>query len=249
MKTSITTILWGKIHTLRDMQGVFAEAKTIGFDGVGLETRLLPIEAIHDPTLVKKALGKVGIENAGSYSTMKLSDISWASKAGTPLLWVVARGDWEFAAAARAVGDLASEAGKSGIDVAVHNHLGTRFETEAQMKKLLDQRKELHVCYDTAHAEACGFDQARFIGEYGHRIALVHLKDLRAKLPKAKVSITRDFVNAGEGVVDFPKVFGALKDANYKGSIMLETEALEGRDPGDVAREGYRLIQDAEREA
>ncbi len=231
------------------MEGAFAEAKKIGFDGVGLETRLLPLEAIRDPTLVKKALGGAGVENAGSYSTMKLSDIAWASKAGTPRLWVVARGDWEFQDAARAVGNLATEAAKAGIDVAVHNHLGTTFETAAQMKRLLDLKKELHVCYDTAHAEACGFDHARFIGEYGNRIALVHLKDLRAKLPKAKVSITRDFVNAGEGVVDFPKIFAALRDAGYEGSIMLETEALRGREPADVARDGYRLIQESLREA
>src|SRR2546428_12079696 len=92
MKTSITTIVWGKMHTLAELREVLAEVRRIGYDGVGLETRLLPREAIQNPRLVRKTLEESGVENAGSYSTMKLQDVAWASEAGTPLLWVVARG-------------------------------------------------------------------------------------------------------------------------------------------------------------
>lgn len=92
MKTSITTIVWGKMHTLAELREVLAEVRRIEYDGVGLETRLLPREAIQNPRLVRKTLEESGVENAGSYSTMKLQDVAWASEAGTPLLWVVARG-------------------------------------------------------------------------------------------------------------------------------------------------------------
>lgn len=232
-----------------EFRRVLNDIREIGYQGVGLETRLLPLQAIRDPSLVKKALTNAGVENTGCYSTMKLSDVGWAAKAGTPLLWVVARGEWTFDAASKAVGDLASLAAKSGIDVALHNHLGTKFETEAQLKKVLATYPQMHICYDTAHAEAAGIDQAKFVREYGDRIALMHLKDLRARVPKGMVSFTKDFVNVGDGIVDFAKVFGALRDVGYLGSIMLEIEALGGKQPRALAQEGYQRIQRSLREA
>lgn len=243
MKTSITTILWGKIHTIPKLRSVFREAKEIGYDGMGLETRLLPLPAIRDPKLVREVLEEVGIENAGSYSTMKPGDVDWAEKAGTPLLWVVARGGWGFDEAAKAIGKIASLASEAQIGVAVHNHLGTCFETEAQMRKLLKGNGKLDVCLDTAHADAAGFDSVRFIHDFGDRISLVHLKDLRRRVPKSKVSFTRDFVNVGEGVVDFPPVIRALRDVGYSGSMMLEIEALGGKRPNELARQGLDRIQ------
>jgi sugar phosphate isomerase/epimerase len=249
MKTSITTILWGKIRTLGEFRSVLAEVRGIGFDGIGLETRLLPHEAIRDPKLVKKTLREAGVENAGSYSTMKLQDVDWASQAGTPVLWVVARGDKTFREALGVVRELKSRAAKSGIAIALHNHLGTRFETEAQMRKALADVKGLQVCFDTAHAEAADFDTPGFIRDFQERIALVHVKDLRVKVPKGKVSFTKDFVNAGEGILNFGRIFGALKDAGYDRSLMLETEVIVGRRPAVVAREGYDRIQTLLREA
>ena len=249
MKTSITTILWGKIHTLDEFGKVLAEVRRIGYDGIGLETRLLPHETIKDPKLVKKTLKEAGVENAGSYSTMKLQDVDWAAQAGTPVLWVVARGDKTYREALGIVRELKSRAAKSGIAIALHNHLGTRFETEAQMRKALKDVKGLQVCFDTAHAEAADFDTPRFIREFHDRIALVHVKDLRAKVPKAKVSFTKDFVNAGEGILNFRKIVGALKDAGYDGNLMLETEVIVGRRPGEVAKEGYDRIHSLLREA
>ncbi|HEV2225918.1 MAG TPA: sugar phosphate isomerase/epimerase [Nitrososphaerales archaeon] len=249
MKTSITTILWGKIHTLGEFRKVLTEVRKIGYDGIGLETRLLSLEMIKDPNLVKKTLREAGVENSGSYSTMKLQDVDWASQAGTPILWVVARGDKSFREALGVIRELKSRAAKSGIAIALHNHLGTRFETEAQMRKALTQVKGLQVCFDTAHAEAADFDTPGFIRDFHERIALVHVKDLRVKVPKARVSFTKDFVNAGEGILNFSKIVGALKDSGYDGNLMLETEVIVGRRPGEVAKEGYDRIQTLLREA
>ena len=249
MKTSITTILWGKIHTLGEFKRVLAEVRRIGYDGIGLETRLLPLEMIKAPKLVKETLKEAGVENSGSYSTMKLQDVDWASHAGTPVLWVVARGDNTYREALGVVRELKSRAAKSGIAIALHNHLGTRFETEAQMRKALSDVKGLKVCFDTAHAEAADFDTPGFIRDYHERIALVHVKDLRLKVPKSKVSFTKDFVNPGEGILNFRKIVGALEDAGYDGNLMLETEVIVGRRPGEVAKEGYDRIQSLLREA
>ncbi|HLQ06306.1 MAG TPA: sugar phosphate isomerase/epimerase [Nitrososphaerales archaeon] len=249
MKISITTILWGKIYTIDDFKKVLAEVRRIGYDGIGLETRLLPQEAIKDPKLVKKTLNEARVENAGSYSTMKLQDVDWALQAGTPVLWVVARGKKPYQEALGVVRELKSRAAKSGIAIALHNHLGTRFETEAQMRKALADVKGLQVCFDTAHAEAADFDTPKFIRDFHERIALVHLKDLRVKVPKAKVAFTKDFVNPGEGILNFRNILAALKDAGYDGNLMLETEVIVGRKPGDVAKEGYDRIHSLLREA
>jgi sugar phosphate isomerase/epimerase len=180
---------------------------------------------------------------------MKLQDVDWAAQAGTPVLWVVARGGKTYQEALGVVRELNSRAVNAGIGIALHNHLGTPFETEAEMRKVLREVKGLQVCFDTAHAEAADFDSLKFIKDCCDRISLIHVKDLRVKVPKAKVSHTKDFVNAGDGILNFGKIFRALKDAGYDGSLMLETEALEGRRPGEVAKEGYTRIQSLLREA
>ncbi len=243
MKTSITTILWGKMHTLSEFRKILDRAKRIGYDGIGLETRLLPHEAIRRPKLVLNALAEARIENAGSYSTMKPLDVAWARESRTPLLWVVARGEKSYDEAIRRLKKLEALAAESKVTLALHNHLGTRFETGQQLERALHQVEGLQLCFDTAHAEACRVDAIDFVRKHHDRIALVHVKDLRERVPKNKVSFSKDFVNVGEGVVDFQGVFAALRDAGYDGHLMLEIEALGRKRPGQLAKEGFGRIK------
>jgi inosose dehydratase len=96
---------------------------------------------------------------------------------------------------------------------------------------------------DTAHGTAAGVDILKTIDEYKDRITLVHLKDLRAKIPMKEVKFTRDFVNVGRGIIDMQSIVNKLKDVSYSGQLMLEIEALQGDDPGPVVREGYEYVK------
>ena len=76
-----------------------------------------------------------------------------------------------------------------------------------------------------------GIDQRQFIEKYHDNIALVHLKDLRKKVPKSRISFTKDFVNIGNGIVDFTRVIASLREVKYKGPLMLELDAAIGKKP------------------
>jgi sugar phosphate isomerase/epimerase len=243
VKLAIATILWGKTPDLAHFQAVLSEIKSIGFEGVGFETRFLPAKLLKSPEEIPEVVKSSGLENAGCYSSMKPSDVEWASRSKTPLVWLVVRRQKKISTAIRTLTGFSSRAFKAGVIPALHNHLGTCFETEEEIEQALEKVEGLKLCYDTAHAEAAGIDQREFIRKHREKIALVHLKDLRKKVPKSRVSFTKDFVNVGDGIVDFQKVISALLESKYDHYLMLELDAALGKTPYQLAKEGYDKVQ------
>ena len=223
-------------------RNLLADIRSLGFEGVGFETRFLPKELLRYPEKLPEMVNVAGLENAGSYSSMKTSDVDWAAKSKTPLLWVVVRREKKLREAIKTLSKFSKLARNASVIPALHNHLGTCFETEEAIDQAFAQVEGLKLCYDTAHAEAVGIDQRQFIEKYHENIALVHLKDLRKKVPKSRVSFTKDFVNIGNGIVDFSRVISSLMEVKYKGSLMLELDAAVGKKPDRLAEEGLTRI-------
>ncbi|MDA4129530.1 MAG: sugar phosphate isomerase/epimerase [Thaumarchaeota archaeon] len=244
MKTAIATILWGKLHTIDDFREVLSQVKGIGYDGIGFETKFLPKELLKDPSRIPPLLRDHALENAGSYSGMLESEVEWAAESRTPLLWVVVRREKKFREALKRLEKFSKLANKSSVIPALHNHLKTCFETEEQVAEALERIEGLKLCFDTAHARAMDIDSANFIRRFRNQIALVHLKDLRAKVPKSRVSFSKDFVNVGSGIVDFKIVMEALSEVRYKGTLMLELDSARGKKPEELAREGFERVMD-----
>ena len=69
------------------------------------------------------------------------------------------------------------------------------------------------------------------------------MKDFRAKIPMKEVRFTRDFVNVGRGIIDLQSAVNKLKDVGYSGQLMLEIEALQKENPGQVVVEGYQYVK------
>jgi sugar phosphate isomerase/epimerase len=244
VKTAIATILWGKLHSIGEFETVLSQVKKIGYDGIGLETQDLPKELSKDPSLIPPLMRKHGLENLGSYSGMLPAEVAWAAKCQTPLLWVVVRKPQDYGEALKSLKKFSKLALKASIIPALHNHLRTPFETEEEVVKALEKVEGLKLCFDTAHARAVDIDSINFIKKHHDKISLVHLKDLRAKVPKSRVSFTKDFVNVGTGIVDFKEIMGALSEVGYNGTLMLELDSARGKKPEDLARDGYDRIMD-----
>ena len=103
------------------------------------------------------------------------------------------------------------------------------------------------LCYDTGHFTFAGEDAARAAREFGSRIGHVHLKDIRpAKMEQAhkegfkfrKAVVEGCFTIPGDGCVDYPAVFKALKDAHYEGWFIVEAE----QDPAKANPFEYALM-------
>jgi sugar phosphate isomerase/epimerase len=239
---SVATILWGKLRSTNDFGNLLSNVKGIGFDGIGFETRFLPSQILRKPDLIPEMVESVGLENVGSYSSMKQSDIEFAIKSKTPLLWVVVRREKTIKEAIKTLTNFAKRARDSSVVPALHNHIGTCFETGHEIAQALDKVEHLKLCFDTAHAEAANIDSLNFIRKYCDKIALVHLKDLRRKVTKSKISFTKDFVNVGSGIVDFQTVISNLRECGYNGPLMLELDAAKEKQPNQLASEGYSRI-------
>lgn len=242
VKFAIATILWGKVQDPGGLRDLLSRIKSLGFDGVGFETRFLPAKIKAIPSNLSTIVQDSGLENAGCYSSMKIADVNWAASSKTPLVWLVVRREKKIASAIRVLSSFARKANETGVVPALHNHLGTPFETEDEIDQALDKVEGLKLCYDTAHAEAAGIDQREFVKRHREKIALVHLKDLRKKVPKSKVSFTKDFVNVGDGIVDFRNVLSTLLECRYDRYLMLELDAAVGKSPDQLAKEGFERV-------
>jgi L-ribulose-5-phosphate 3-epimerase len=80
--------------------------------------------------------------------------------------------------------------------------------------------------FDVGNVVIFGYPQD-WIRTLGKRIVKVHLKDF--KMGKGWSPVTAEFVNLGEGDVDWPEVRAALGEIGYKGPVTAEL------DDGDLA--------------
>ena len=127
-----------------------------------------------------------------------------------------------LAAALDRVTDIAE---RHGLSASYHPHLSTIVESPDELERLMS-RTRIGFCPDTAHLAAGGGDPAALVRRYPDRIRHVHLKDLRPE-PFA-------FLPLGAGVLDFPDILRALREAGYDSWLIVELDAYEG-DPREAA--------------
>jgi inosose dehydratase len=117
-------------------------------------------------------------------------------------------------------------AGARGLGASFHPHLTTIVESPEEVDRIME-RSRIDFCPDTAHLAAGGGDPAALIRRYANRLGHVHLKDFRAE-PFA-------FLPLGQGVLDFPDVLAALREAHYDSWLLVELDSYDG-DPAEAAR-------------
>ncbi len=241
-KLAVGTIAWGPLNSVGGFERIARFLAEIGLEGVGIEYRLLPRELKERPEDLSRILSKAGIENIGSYTNLKEPSIEWGSRSGAKIYWIVGR-EKNCSKADKILEEYASKAKSSGITAALHNHLRTCYDDLEDLSRVLNRTRDLALCLDTAHAVAANIDLGEVLKMYCGRIALVHLKDLRARVSKSRVMFKRDFVNVGEGVIDFKGFLEMLSLCGYKGYLMLEIEALGSTDPYEAVRLGIERIK------
>jgi inosose dehydratase len=132
-----------------------------------------------------------------------------------------------------------------GVHIALHNHgPGARYETLEDVTSVLAAHPNLTACIDIGHFARSRVDPVRATRELGARADAIHIKDVDAK---------GENVTVGEGTIDMPGVFAALRDSGFKGLVVLEYEGdfdnMEKRLAGMRASLAnmHRLIETARR--
>jgi len=108
------------------------------------------------------------------------------------------------------------------IQLNLGNQAGNRLQGIEDYKAVMPQLDvRAKVLVDTGHLLSVGENVLAFAEAFAERIGLVHLRDQQSEKP----------VPFGEGDLPFFELFALLKDADYKGDLVVELEQVDWAEP------------------
>jgi len=118
--------------------------------------------------------------------------------------------------------EIAKAAADHGIRTGFHNHMDTIGQTPEGVDAILAAAdpKYVELELDTAHYAQGGGDPAACIRKYGKRLLYLHLKDVKNAATKSGY----EFAELGQGRIDFPAVFAALREVHFRGWGVVELD-------------------------
>jgi len=217
-----------------DLEVTLRELAQAGYEGFEMfDGDLLFYEK--NPQKLRELMEEVGLMPSGVYSggnfifkeilpeeLFKIRRVAkLASQVGVEFLVVgggavPSRGirDEDYQRLGEALSEVQKIATDHGLQSTYHPHLGTCCENWDQLKRLMECTT-IGLCPDTAHVVAGGIDLKDLVTVFGERINYVHLKDYR----------DGNFLELGEGVVDFRMFVKLLQEKGYNGWIVVELDA------------------------
>ena len=130
------------------------------------------------------------------------------------------------------LGRLISEIGKRtadlGISLGYHNHMGSLGERPEEVDQILQAADPRYAKLelDVAHYYQGGGDPAKAIEKYSDRLLFLHIKDVEPVPGNADAKRSYRFVELGQGKVNLPAVFDALRKVNFRGWAIVELDAV-----------------------
>ena len=151
------------------------------------------------------------------------------------------------------IGRIAGVMSAEGVRPALHPHVATWIETEAEGRAVLDAvpSERLGFLPDTGHLAWAGADVRGFIADYAARVAFVHIKDCRLSVAKQGRAGDWDYqrtvlaglwAEPGRGELPVEEIIGALP-ADFDGSLMVEVDRPDIIDPYESARVSATWMQ------
>ena len=138
-----------------------------------------------------------------------------------------------------------------GLRLAYHHHMGAYVETAEDVDHLMSLTgPEVGLLHDTGHVTFAGGDSPAELAKHVARVCHVHCKDVRPGVARMARNrgwsflqsvLNGAFSTPGEGGVDFAAVIAILRDAGYRGWLVVEGE----QDP--VVAPAYRYADMAYR--
>jgi len=126
-----------------------------------------------------------------------------------------------------------------GFDPVFHHHAGTFVEALWEIERLLDAT-DVGLLLDTGHILVGGGEPLDALVRWGDRVGYVHVKDVRLDVLHGVVTEGADMMTAwrrglfcelGEGDVDLPAFFDALRERGYDGWLVVEQDRI--LEPGE----------------
>jgi inosose dehydratase len=121
-----------------------------------------------------------------------------------------------------------------GVRLGYHHHMGAYVEAPADIDRLMAVTgDEVGLLFDTGHAAFGGGDPVEILRRHIGRVCHVHCKDVRPAVMKIARNRQWTFLQSvmngvftvpGDGAVDFAGVIDLLRQAGYRGWLVVEAE-------------------------
>jgi inosose dehydratase len=134
-----------------------------------------------------------------------------------------------------------------GVRLAYHHHMGAYVQSPEDIDRLMAVTgPDVGLLFDSGHATFGGGDAVQVLARHVLRVCHVHCKDVRAEV--MRLARNRDwsflesvingvFTVPSDGCVDFPAIVRILREAGYRGWLVVEAE----QDP--VVAPSYRCAE------
>jgi inosose dehydratase len=160
----------------------------------------------------------------------------------------------EWSAYGERITAFARHTASRGVRIAYHHHMGAYVETADDVDRLMRiTGPEVGLLHDTGHATFAGGDAPTELAKHVARVVHVHCKDVRPEVARMARNRGWSFLQAvmngafstpGEGGVDFARVVAILRDAGYRGWLVVEGEQDPAVAPAyRYADMAYRLLR------
>lgn len=230
-KIACSSITFGRLKAEQDFAKALEDIKSSGYTGLQIEHRFLPKDLLRNAKRVKRLIDDSGLETVAVAVTLEPYTIRFTEevdgKVGTLCLF-----ENDYDKALRKAKNIAKLSKNLGVTLAVHPHVQSDIETIQGVEGVLEKCKEYSpkLVFDSAHFTALGWDLSNFIKRFHQYISVVHIKDLRALVSPDKLDLDKDFVDVGDGVVDFKKLLTSLEEAKYDGWLIVEVDSPGGNE-------------------
>lgn len=211
--------------------------------------------AEHKLTFVALSSGQASLDPAIRQSQLEthVKHAHYVHEAGGHFIQLIAATakptDTFTAAQYKLQGEIFTEIGKRvadhGIKLGFHNHMNSVGQPPEAVDAILNESDPnyLHLELDVAHYLQGGGDPAAAIRKYGKRILFMHFKDVK----NSSNASGYEWVELGEGRVDFPAVFAALHEVNFRGWGIVELDRVptgDSRSPKEANSASLHFLRE-----
>ncbi|MBQ9920555.1 MAG: TIM barrel protein [Clostridia bacterium] len=220
--------------------------KEIGFDGI---ERLYP-DSAEDALRRAAMLKRIGMDYATCNAANTDLSMKWTAALGKEYIWAEVLGHTPEAYV-RHIKEMTKACKPYGVKVAIHNHLGSRVESQAEVENILNECPDAYLLLDTGHLAVAGGDVCYIAEKYYDRIVAYHLKSWQtSETPDHETWTKRGhFCGLGQGdfFVNNEEVFKMALRKGFDGWIFIEHDTHE-RDPLIDLKESLDILKKWEKE-
>jgi inosose dehydratase len=148
----------------------------------------------------------------------------------------------------KALTELGKRTADLGIPLGYHNHMGSLGERPEELDQIMaaSDPRYAKLELDIAHYFQGGGDPVKAIEKFSDRLLFMHIKDVE-RFPEGKdPQHSYRFVELGQGLVDVPAVFEALRKVNFRGWAVVELDDVpkNTHSPKEAAANNKEYLQE-----